>query len=139
MGGDNLLSFLNLVAGPFPHADTRKWKEVDVIAETDDPSIPIRGGVPPRRYGHACCCYNGKIYMFGGRNDDDGSLGVMECYDIGTCCALSFVHTYEISYIHREKHVALVTLPRQQSFTTQCTIWPSYDDIRQIPVPPRGS
>lgn len=27
--------------------------------------------------------------MFGGRNDDDGSLGVMECYDIGmkTVCA----------------------------------------------------
>ena len=63
--------------------ETRTWEPVEVIAETDDKSIPIRGGVPPRRYGHACCSHNGKIYMFGGRNDDDRSLGVMECFDVG--------------------------------------------------------
>ena len=58
--------------------------------DTGDPSE--RGGVPPRRYGHACCCHNGRIYMFGGRNDDDGSLGVMECYDIG-------MHYWHTSYM----------------------------------------
>ena len=44
--------------------------------------LPIRGGVPPRRYGHACVAYGDKIFLYGGRNDDDGSFRVMECFDV---------------------------------------------------------
>ena len=62
-------------------AGTRKWNNVDVIRTTKNKEIPIRGGEPPRRYGHTCVSYNKRIYMFGGRNDDDGSFKVVECYD----------------------------------------------------------
>lgn len=60
---------------------TRKWNKVNVIRTTRNKEIPIRGGEPPRRYGHTCVSYEGKIFMFGGRNDDDGSFKVMECFD----------------------------------------------------------
>ena len=59
---------------------TRTWSNVNVIRETKNEEIAIRGGEPPRRYGHACVLYNGRIYMFGGRNDDDGSLRVGYLY-----------------------------------------------------------
>ncbi|XP_003391324.2 PREDICTED: kelch domain-containing protein 3-like [Amphimedon queenslandica] len=62
--------------------ETRKWAKVDVIRRTKNKDIPIRGGVPPRRYGHACVGYKDKIFMYGGRNDDDGSFRVMECFDV---------------------------------------------------------
>ena len=39
--------------------------------------------VPGCRYGHTVCEYGGKLYMYGGRNDEDGSFSSMECYDIG--------------------------------------------------------
>ena len=48
---------------------TRTLSNVNVISETKIKLIAIRGGEPPRRYGHACVLYNGKIYMFGSRND----------------------------------------------------------------------
>ena len=48
---------------------TRTLSNVNVISETKIKLIAIRGGEPPLRYGHACVLYNGKIYMFGSRND----------------------------------------------------------------------
>ena len=58
--------------------DTRQWKELKVIARTKDRELnkQLRGVEPPRRYGHACVQYDGKVYLFGGRNDDDGSFKV---------------------------------------------------------------
>ena len=56
---------------------TRRWSNVNVIRETKNKEIAIRGGESPRRYGHACVLYNGRIYMFGGRNDDDGMPTLM--------------------------------------------------------------
>ena len=61
---------------------TRTWSNVNVIRETKNKEIAIRGGEPPRRYGHACVLYNGRIYMFGGRNDDDGSFRVRKCVQL---------------------------------------------------------
>ena len=61
--------------------ETRKWVKVNVIRKTKNKEIPIRGGEPPRRYGHTCASYGDKIFMYGGRNDDDGSFRVMECFD----------------------------------------------------------
>jgi hypothetical protein len=60
---------------------SRVWQNVTVIRKTKNKDIPIRGGQPARRYGHTCVSYDRKIYMYGGRNDDDGSFRVMECYD----------------------------------------------------------
>ena len=58
--------------------DTRVWEEKKIISRTKDRELnkELRGVEPPRRYGHACVQYKGKIYMFGGRNDDDGSFKV---------------------------------------------------------------
>uniref|UniRef100_A0A1X7UYZ5 BTB domain-containing protein n=1 Tax=Amphimedon queenslandica TaxID=400682 RepID=A0A1X7UYZ5_AMPQE len=63
---------------------TCNWVEVNFICgdAKKEEVPPIRGGVPPRRYGHACVAYGDKIFMYGGRNDDDGSFRVMECFDI---------------------------------------------------------
>ena len=64
--------------------DTRRWEELNVIARTKDRELnkELRGVEPPRRYGHTCVQYNGKIYMFGGRNDDDGSFKVREYIEV---------------------------------------------------------
>ena len=50
---------------------------VDCVSKTER-----KEGVPPRRYGHACVAYGDKIFMYGGFNDEDGSFGVMECFDV---------------------------------------------------------
>ena len=52
------------------------------MCETKNKDIPIREGKPPRRYGHTCVSYGDKIFMYGGRNDDDGAFRVMECFDV---------------------------------------------------------
>ncbi|CAI8029669.1 Kelch domain-containing protein 3 [Geodia barretti] len=40
-----------------------------------------RASVPGCRYGHTVCQYKGKLYMYGGRNDEDGSFSDVDCYD----------------------------------------------------------
>ena len=64
-----------------------------MIARTKDRELnrQLRGVEPPRRYGHACVQYNGKVYMFGGRNDDDGSFKVMEWFVSCTSCSRIFI------------------------------------------------
>ena len=44
---------------------------------------PPRASVPGCRYGHTVCQYKGKLYMYGGRNDEDGSFSDVDCYDTG--------------------------------------------------------
>lgn len=39
--------------------------------------------VPRSRYGHSVCYYDGKVYMYGGRNDEDGCFNAVVSYDIG--------------------------------------------------------
>ena len=75
--------------------EARHWHQVNVIKTTKDKQIPIRGGEPPRRYGHTCLAYKNKIYMFGGRNDDDGSFRVMECFDANRSMWLKVIATAE--------------------------------------------
>ena len=59
--------------------------------------------MPPQRYGHTCACYNGRIFMYGGRNDDDGSFKVVECFDIGK--RLWLVSLYCDSFLELESFV----------------------------------
>jgi hypothetical protein len=37
--------------------------------------------IPGCRYGHTVCQYRGRIYMYGGRNDEEGSFSDVDCYD----------------------------------------------------------
>ena len=46
-----------------------------------NPIVPGEG-VPSHRHVHAGACYNGKIFIYGGLNNDDGSLEGAECFDI---------------------------------------------------------
>ena len=41
-----------------------------------------RTSIPGSRYGHTVCSYRDKVYMYGGRNDEDGSFSNVDCYDI---------------------------------------------------------
>ena len=41
-----------------------------------------RTSIPGSRYGHTVCSYKDRIYMYGGRNDEDGSFSKVDCYDI---------------------------------------------------------
>ena len=41
-----------------------------------------RTSIPGSRYGHTVCSYRDKVYMYGGRNDEDGSFSKVDCYDI---------------------------------------------------------
>lgn len=59
----------------------RSWDLVKTRSNKDDPYL---APCAKSRYGHSVCSYNGKIYMFGGRNDDDGSLKAVSCLDIAT-------------------------------------------------------
>ena len=44
-------------------------------------SLPDRCRVPGCRYGHTMCHYKGEVYLYGGRNDEDGSFSNIDCYD----------------------------------------------------------
>jgi len=37
--------------------------------------------VPYQRYGHTCVTWNGKAFIWGGRNDRDGACNVLYCFD----------------------------------------------------------
>ena len=66
--------------------ESRQWAKIYPVEDEEkihpSPTIPestcrILSG----RYAHSCCCYKGKLYMYGGRNDFAFCEGV-ECYDI---------------------------------------------------------
>lgn len=65
--------------------ETRTWSHVPAPLEAKyfDLGLYTRSKVPSRRYGHTVCAYEGRVYMFGGRNDEDGSFSSVDCYDIG--------------------------------------------------------
>jgi len=58
----------------------RQWSLVKTRSKKDD---PLLAPCAKCRYGHSVCSYNGRVYMFGGRNDDDGSMSSVACFDIG--------------------------------------------------------
>ena len=70
-----------------PHrflAGTRVWLKEEPCARKERSVMPYgEATVPGCRYGHTVCEYGGKLYMYGGRNDEDGSFSSMECYNIG--------------------------------------------------------
>ena len=69
--------------------------------------IPHRASVPGCRYGHTVCQYKGKLYMYGGRNDEDGSFSDVDCYDTGEHWnSLQEPQVLTIWYIQRCKFVS---------------------------------
>ena len=60
---------------------SRSWNLVKTKSSKDDPYL---APCAKSCYGHSVCNYNGKIYMFGGRNDDDGPIRQVSCFDIAT-------------------------------------------------------
>lgn len=64
-----------------PYVASNRWTEV---IPSHDPQYSCKQPVVPRsRYGHSLCYYDGKVYMYGGRNDDDGCFRDVVSYDIG--------------------------------------------------------
>lgn len=66
---------------------SRSWDLVKTRSNKDDPYL---SPCAKSRYGHTVCSYNGKIYMFGGRNDDDGSIKPVSCLDVTTNSWMDF-------------------------------------------------
>ena len=65
-------------------AGTRVWMKEEPCARKERSIAPYgETAIPGCRYGHTVCAYGGNLYMYGGRNDEDGSFSSMECYDIG--------------------------------------------------------
>ena len=60
---------------------SRSWDLVKTRSNKDDPYL---APCARSRYGHSVCSYNGKVYIFGGRNDDDGSIKPVSCFDVAT-------------------------------------------------------
>ncbi len=83
-----------------PPPDSRTWSHLAPPSEAKyfDLGPYTRCKVPSRRYGHTMCEYQGRVYMYGGRNDEDGSFAVVECYDISEWCET--VKKIRIQYIH---------------------------------------
>jgi hypothetical protein len=44
---------------------------------------PPSARIPKSRYSHTVCAYNGRIYLYGGKNDEDHPFSAVECFDIG--------------------------------------------------------
>ncbi|KAL5474818.1 hypothetical protein EMCRGX_G026835 [Ephydatia muelleri] len=62
---------------------TRVWMKEEPCARKERSIAPYgETAIPGCRYGHTVCAYGGNLYMYGGRNDEDGSFSSMECYDI---------------------------------------------------------
>jgi hypothetical protein len=59
--------------------EERTWTEVEQMKEM---KTSFQCPTPRCRYGHTVCHFDGKLFMYGGRNDDDLSFKVVECYDI---------------------------------------------------------
>lgn len=50
--------------------------------KTENPTAS-HNAVPYQRYGHTVVAYNGKAYLWGGRNDEYGACSRMHVYDPG--------------------------------------------------------
>ena len=66
-----------------------------------------RTRTPGCRYGHTVCQFKGRLYMYGGRNDEDGSFSQVDCYDtsepsppLSLSFALSFLPLSIETHIH---------------------------------------
>jgi hypothetical protein len=63
--------------------ENKVWTPCEVPPEDKyiDTTPYQRARVPGCRYGHSVCQHKGKLYMYGGRNDEDGSFSDVDCYD----------------------------------------------------------
>jgi len=61
----------------------KQWSLVKTRSQKDDPFL---APCAKSRYGHSVCSYNGKMYMFGGRNDEDGPISAVACFDVASNC-----------------------------------------------------
>ena len=60
---------------------SRTWNLVKTRSKQDD---ALLAPCARSRYGHSMCSYNGKIYIYGGRNDEDRLMKEVSCFDIST-------------------------------------------------------
>ena len=70
----SLFYFLHCIA-------SKQWTEV--FPKHDVSYGCQKSTIPRSRYGHSVCFYSGKVYMYGGRNDEDGCFSAVVAYDIG--------------------------------------------------------
>jgi hypothetical protein len=63
--------------------ETKTWRECKPPPEHKyiEMGPYQRARVPSCRYGHTVCHHKGRLYMYGGRNDEDGSFTEVDCYD----------------------------------------------------------
>ena len=75
--------------------DTRQWTKLyPQPPSEEEQAFPATSASSPHRskdplygrYAHSCCWYNGKLYLYGGRNDIQFCEGI-DCYDIGESTA----------------------------------------------------
>ena len=68
------------------HTQTDTQTCVQLVAPPEEVYFNVepleRATVPGSRYGHTVCSYKNRVYMYGGRNDEDGSFSRVDCYDI---------------------------------------------------------
>ena len=88
------------------HTDTQTC--VRLTAPPDEVYFNVepysRTTVPGSRYGHTVCAYKHRMYMYGGRNDEDGSFSKVDCYDIRKTCIV-LVHKCLVAC--QESHIVL--------------------------------
>lgn len=90
---DEMLEALNAAAGgaganeivdELMDMDDDEEDEDDAFGNVEAPEWP-HADVPYRRYGHTVVAYDGRIYLWGGRNDKYGSSNVLYEFDPGMC------------------------------------------------------
>lgn len=91
--GDYIYSFGGYCAGenyrnPVPmdvhvlNTNNLRWSLVPV--KKDDDGVPLKyPSVPFQRYGHTAVAYDNKVYVWGGRNDEN-ACNILYCFDIRT-------------------------------------------------------
>jgi len=52
--------------------DTLEWSECQTSSKK----------CPPPRAGHSACIYNGRMYVFGGKDEDNGKLKDLWSFDL---------------------------------------------------------
>uniref|UniRef100_A0A915ADL9 Farnesylated proteins-converting enzyme 2 n=1 Tax=Parascaris univalens TaxID=6257 RepID=A0A915ADL9_PARUN len=90
--------------------ETYRWRKLNVscekITETDS-SGSTRSLMPYQRYGHTVVAYEGKAYLWGGRNDEYGASAQMHVFDPESC-KWSLVERYGPCPPARDGHSAVV-------------------------------
>jgi len=60
---------------------TKQWSLVKTKSQKDNPFLAPSA---KSRYGHSVLSYNGRMYMFGGQNDNDKPMSAVACFDVAS-------------------------------------------------------